>query len=314
MRVTTFGVNAQYMSDLTDIMTKYQQLEQQMSTGRKLNQPSDDPVAFETDIQSQTQQAQVSQWQDNVTAALSATQNSDSAMSTLTDTLGGLRTHLVSASNGTHTPADISNMLSSVKQTVASVAQVADTSDGQQYIFGGTNGKQALISVQPNGTLNWTSGTTPMQSLTIGANVRVGIGVDGSALFNSAPVGTVNPSLISTLNSIVNDMTSAANAPNDATYQVAMQSVQTDLSNLDSNIDNITGLRSDLGGRMNRIQSSQTQLTQMQNALTGQQGAAENADLAQVITKLTTQQTVYQAALSSGQHLILPTLADVLKQ
>jgi flagellar hook-associated protein 3 FlgL len=315
MRVTTFGVNAQYMSDLNNIMSKYQDLEQQLSTGSKLNQPSDDPVAFESDIQAQTSITQVGQWSSNAAQASDQMKSADSAFSALQSTLGNLRTSLVGALNGTNKQSDYDNMLPGVTQQILAVAQTANTSDGQQYVFTGANGK---VPTQPidssSGQLVWTAGKTPAQNATIGNNVSLERSVDGEALFNKVPPGKPgSTSLIDTLNQISTDMKAASTAPNDAALQTAVQGLSNDLSKLDDNIDNVSAMRSDLGGRMGRVDAMQTQLTQTTNLLTQQKGKAEDADLAQVMTQLTTQQTVYQAALMSGQKLILPTLADVLK-
>ncbi|GGJ11403.1 flagellar hook-associated protein 3 [Alicyclobacillus cellulosilyticus] len=313
MRVTTFGANQQYLSDLNSIMQTYQQLEQELSTGRKLNQPSDDPVAFDADILAQTQLAELSHWQSNASKALEQMRSTDATMQSLQDTLGKIRTQLVEVLNGTLRQKDIAGVTSVVKQLVAAVAQNANTSDGEQYVFGGIQGKTQLISVLGTGALQWVGGASTInQQLKIGQTETIGLGVDGNQLFNTAPAGTSN-SLIATLNNIINHLNSAATAGSAAAMQAALQNVGNDLNDLDANIDNVTAMRADLGGRMQRVQAVQTQLQQISNALTAQKGNAEDADLAKVISQLATQQTVYQAALVAGQRLILPTLADVMK-
>lgn len=118
MRITSFGITAQYMNDLNNVMAKYQDLEQQLSTGRKLNQPSDDPVAFESDMQSQTSMLQVAQWQNNATESTTSMQNSDAAMNTLQGILGGIRTQVVQAVNGTNTQEEFGSILTFVSQQI----------------------------------------------------------------------------------------------------------------------------------------------------------------------------------------------------
>lgn len=313
MRITSFGITAQYMNDLNNVMAKYQDLEQQLSTGRKLNQPSDDPVAFESDMQSQTSMLQVAQWQNSATESTTSMQNSDAAMNTLQGILGGIRTQVVQAVNGTNTQEEFGSILAFVSQQIQAVAQTANSNDGQQYIFSGTNGKTQPIDAS-TGNLVWNAGVTPDQNATIGSGVTVAKNVNGQQLFNLPPSNNpADPSLVVTLNKLQQDMKAASQAPDGATLQTDVQMLQTDLSNLDTNIDNVSSMRADLGGRMKRIQAVTTQLSQTNTLLAQQKSQAEEANLAQVMTQLTTQQTVYQAALLSGQRLILPTLADVMK-
>ncbi|WP_029421623.1 flagellar hook-associated protein FlgL [Alicyclobacillus macrosporangiidus] len=307
MRVTTFGMNAQYLSDLDQIVSKYQDLSQQLSTGRKLNQPSDDPVAMAADIQTQTVQAQVSQWSSNAGAALSQMQTADAALSTLENILGQVRTEVVQALNGTNTAQDLNQICAVVQQQTAAVANVANTSDGGQYIFAGTNGTQAPWDTS---SATW-KGNSNQRTVVIGGSVTVAVNVDGESLFATAPSGA-SKGLLAT--------GGAGAPPNSGVLQQIqadlangdMNGLRTDLSDLDANINQVIAMRSDLGGRMTLVQAAQTQLSQASNLLQQQKGKLEDADLAQVISQLTTQQTVYMAALATGQHLILPTLADVL--
>lgn len=297
MRVTTFGMDSQYMLDLNNVMTRIQGLEQQLSTGRKLNQPSDDPVGFSSDIQTQTMLTQVTQWQGNAQSALSSMQTADSSMGTLQNVLGQIRTQLVQANNGTNTPSDIQQIAAIVSQMASSVEQVANTSDGEKYVFAGVNGTVKPMNL---GTSTW-SGSSTQPTTTIGDGVTIAVGADGNALFNSVPTGAAS-TMMTALNNIVNDL-NTVNRPN----------LQQDLAELDVHVDQVSAARADLGGRMNRVESSQTQLGQMIDTLKTQKGNVEDANIADVASQLAMQQTTYQAALDTGQRLILPTLADVLK-
>ncbi|MBX5436703.1 MAG: flagellar hook-associated protein FlgL [Alicyclobacillaceae bacterium] len=302
MRVTTFGMNARYLQDLSDIMSKYQDLQQQLSTGRKLNQPSDDPVGLSVDITIQTSLAQIEQWKNNADSGLTKLQTADASLNSLQSVLGNIRTEILQAMNGTNTPSDLNQIQSVVLQQIQNVVQIANTNDGEQYIFAGVTGKQAPLSMSVAGTtitFTWSGGGA--QKTTIGGgNMRIPVNVDGAQVFNTSPSGGV-PSLLANLADIYSDL---SNNP---------AKLDADLQSLDANLDHISAIRADVGGRMSLLQATQTQLSAMVNNLQQSKGKVEDADLAQVITQLSTQQTVYQAALEAGIRLILPTLADVLQ-
>jgi flagellar hook-associated protein 3 FlgL len=317
VRVTTFGVNTRFLADLDNVMSKYQDLENELSTGRKLNQPSDDPVGFEVDIQTQVSMEQVKQWSSNVDSALSELQTADATMSSLNQVLGSIRTNLVQAVNGSTTQSDVNNLVSIVSQLVQEVGQIANTTDGQQYLFAGKNGKVQPVKILANGQLQWNTTGTPDKFAAIGDGVTIAVGVNGSDVFQntftSANPARGNTTLLDTLNNIVADLQAAAAAPDTATFQANIQTVQYDLQDLDTAIDHTLALQADLGGRLTRVRGAQSLLAQSQNLLATYKSKVEDADLAQVLTQLATQQTVYQAALISGQRMILPTLADVMK-
>lgn len=311
MRVTTFGANAQYLSNLDAIMQKYQTLEAELSTGRQLNQPSDNPVAMSQDIQVQSALSLVTQWNNNAGSALSSMQTADGTLSQLQSALGTIRTQLVQAMNGTNTPSDLQNIGATVFQEVNNVAQLANTNDGSTYIFAGTNGLSVPLSVTSSAATHtisaysWSgSGNTNTE---VGHGVSVQTNVDGKAVFNTVPSGGASD-LMTTLENISNTM----NHP-PATAAALNAALGSSLSDLDANLNNISAIRADLGGRMNRMQAAQTQTQTMTLNLQTQQGQAQDANVAQVVSQITTQQTVYQAALSAGKNLILPTLADILQ-
>jgi flagellar hook-associated protein 3 FlgL len=308
MRVTTFGANAQYLNNLNSVMDTYQHLQQELATGRALNQPSDNPVALSQDILLQTSQTLVGEWQANATAALSQMETADSTMGQLQTLLGEIRTRLIGAMNGTNTSQDIQNIGADVFQIISNIVQLANTNDGESYIFAGTSGKSQPLTMttdpaNPHLIQNFSWTGSGSRSVAIGDKVLLDINVDGNVLFNS-PTSGGQPSMLQTLQNINNDLNS--NPPKTA-------NLEQDLADLDAVIDNVSAIRADLGGRMHRAQAAQTQLAAMSKDLQTQQGQVEDANIAQVITQLTTQQTIYQAALVSGRNLILPTLADVLK-
>lgn len=309
MRVTTFGINSQFLNDLGSIMSKYQGLQAELDSGRKLNQPSDDPVGFTADIQLQSSLNEVNEWSSNASAATTSMQSQDSTLGDIQSVLGNIRTQLLQALNGTNTPGDLQNTGRAVYQEVSNAIQLANTSDGQQYIFAGLTGKQQPISMSSTNSvitsIKWSGGGT--QTVTIGNGITVPSNVDGVDIFNTAPSGTGN-SLLATLQNINNHLNSGGT--NVAAIQAQLQS---DLNDLNGNIDNVSAQRAKLGGQMDRAEAATNQMNQLQNTLKQQKSNVEDANMADVISQLTTQQTVYEAALQTGSHLILPTLADTLK-
>ena len=311
MRVTTFGMTQTYLTNLQSVMSQYQKDQLQLTTGKSINQPSDNPVGFSSDMLTKSLLNNVSVWQGNAQTALSDMQVTGGALTNLQSVLGNIRTQIVQAANGTNTAEDLNNTASVVKNYIESVQQIANTTNGSTYIFAGNQGTNQPLTADvttlasPPTTSIWQGDSQP-QSTYIGKNVKLQTNVDGTTVFNTAPSG--GTSLLTTLYNLYQHL-KGANASNLA---IVTSNLQTDLSNLDMNISQVSSTQAQLGGRMDRAKSAVSQLSQMTLTLKAQQSQTEDANMAQVTTDLMTQQTLYQAALQSGSKMILPTLASVL--
>lgn len=279
-------------------MQKLQAEEQQASTGNRINQPSDDPVGYSADVTAQSMIKDTQQWIGNAAFATSSMQIANDSITTLQSMLGKIRTQVVAATNGTNTATDLKQMATVVKQYIGAVKSVANTNDGQEYIFAGTNGDSVPLSGDVTSGFTWNGNNKP-QNTDIGNGTKLQINTDVSSVFNSNSSASQN--LLKNLTNIYQDL-NAGNKSN----------LQTDLGDLDSNISNVTAVQSDLGGRMDRAQAANSQLSSILLTLQNQQSQLQDANMADVISSLTTDQTVYTAALNVGAKMILPTLASVL--
>lgn len=86
-----------------------------------------------------------------------------------------------------------------------------------------------------------------------------------------------------------------------------------DLKDLDSAISNLLTLRSQVGAKQNRMESAQTQNTDMNASLTEIMAKTEDIDITQKTMEYATAQTVYLASLQTSAKVILPTLMDYLR-
>lgn len=306
MRITTFGMSNQYMYDINSVQERMNLSEQQLTTGRKINQPSDDPVGTVLDMQIRTTTSNLDQWTQNATDAQTWFANSESALSDVQSNLQKARTLIVQANNTTVTPDDRTDLASNIDQIREGLEQIANTKVGDQYIFGGTNTTVAPLTVGTdalgNPTYTW-NGNTNNRNYQLGISTQITVNTNGENVFYNAPTGAPQ-GLLATLSQASQDLKD----PN-----VTNATLSSDLGNIDAQLKNVTAVMADLGAKQNRVTALQNQFSQMQTALKGQLSNVEDANMADVISKFSAQQTVYQAALDTAQKMLLPTLADYLK-
>ena len=71
--------------------------------------------------------------------------------------------------------------------------------------------------------------------------------------------------------------------------------------------------RADVGARMNRVELMMNRLDIQEINVTKQKSLNEDTDYAETITKMTTQESIHQAALSVGAKIIQQTLVDFIR-
>ena len=142
-----------------------------------------------------------------------------------------------------------------------------------------------------------TGGTIYRQ---VGPGVSIAVNVRGEDVLGS---GGTDGKLLSTLRSLANNLRTGN-----------MTNLRgSDIGALSTNLEQITSARGITGALTTRIESASARLAQVAEATTGLLSESEDTDIAAALIQLNTQQTVYRAALQSGQSLIQPSLLDFLR-
>lgn len=81
----------------------------------------------------------------------------------------------------------------------------------------------------------------------------------------------------------------------------------------DKHIDRLVSERAELGARVNRAEMIENRQMEQEVIANRIMSNNEDADMEEVIIKLTTQETVHRAALAAGARIIQPTLMDFLR-
>ena len=293
MRITQTMMTQQFLSNITNDNQRMSQLEQELSTGKQLNSPSDNPLAVSQDMGIRAILSQTQGYQSTISAGLTWMNNTTGALQSMITGLQTIRTQVVEGINATsQTPAVQQALAQTVQQLTAGVYQTLDSQQGNRYLFGG---KQT--GTAPTASLSGASGALNYQ---VANNNTIQVNVTASSLFLTTPAGAAN-TLQQTLTNIVSDL-QAGNT----------QGLQSDLADLSANLNNVVNANADLGTRINRLTALQNQMAQYSTTMTNQKGVIEDANMAQVITQFNTDQTVYTAALKMGSQILLPTLASFL--
>lgn len=191
MRISSQQIFNGGVNRLQDLNTQLQKTQQQISTGKRVINPSDDPVAAARLLKLDQQNAQIDQYQRGIDLAENRLQQEESALSNITDVIQRVRELTVEAGNGALSPEDRKSVAAELKERLSQLAGLANTRDASgEYIFSGFKGNTQAY--QQNVSGSWVyQGDEGQRELEIDAGVSVAISDNGKKLFSD--VASNNP-------------------------------------------------------------------------------------------------------------------------
>jgi flagellar hook-associated protein 3 FlgL len=157
MRIATSTLYSNQTAQIDDQSALYAQLGTELSTGKKLNQPSDDPTQISEDLTLSTTIAAQTQQETNVTDATQQLTTTDSALANLTSELQSARTLAIQGASDTLSASQRSDIAQQIDEILQQTVAVGNTKYNNTYVFAGS-AKTSGAPVQTTG--NPISGVT----------------------------------------------------------------------------------------------------------------------------------------------------------
>jgi flagellin-like hook-associated protein FlgL len=301
MRVTTLMSSRATLRDLNDGMERLTRLQNELSSGKQITRPSDDPYGTSRAMGLRSELGGLDQCKRNVNDGTGWLNTSDTALGQISGVLQRARELLVQGASDTAGASARAAMADEIDQLTESVKQEADVQYGGRYVFSGTATDTAPYAL---GGADAYAGDAGTITRAIGPQVEVPINADVHALLGDGQAAG-DGRLLDTLRDISDHL--RGGTPADA---AALRG--TDLRRLDANLDTLNGIRADVGARTNRLAIAASRLSGLQTNATQLLSDTEDADMAQTITQYTTQQAAYNAALRAGASIVQSSLLDFL--
>ena len=212
MRVANMVPDAQYA--MQQSQQALSTAVQQVSTGLRVNQPSDDPAASANMVVSLAASAKVDQYTANVSSLLSQMQTADAAVSAVVTSLNTAITLGTSGANGINSTANKQAIATQVAGLLSNIIQSANTSYQGVYLFAGSASTTPPF-VPASTTYTSAQGTagSPLATgtpLTVGSITTISDATTGKSLVFKATVGDTIATLQSAIASAVSAGTLSA--------------------------------------------------------------------------------------------------------
>ncbi|MEO3947270.1 flagellar hook-associated protein FlgL [Gorillibacterium sp. CAU 1737] len=295
-RITQNMMNTQLLTNLNGNLNRMTGLQNQLSTSRKINKPSDDPVGLSYSMRYRSELAGYDQFEKNVDGAVSWLDYTDTMLGQADSVLQRIRELTVNAANGTNPEDALKAVQQEVDELSGQLVDIANSQFNGKYVFNGElTDRLPYSKTNPEDSVT-DSGEIHFQ---VGVGTQIPINVTGNTVF-----GNANPE--ENLFGVLKELSGSLQA-GDQTNVSAL------LGKLDSRLQQMLNVRSELGARTNRVELAQDRLKDISINLQNLQSKTEDADMAEVITNLKTQENVYESSLSAGSKLIQRSLLDFLR-
>lgn len=295
MRVTDSLTTNNLMNNIEAGLRNYTNIQQQISSGKILNQMSDNPMGGAQSLSMRASLVDNAQYQTNADSATAFLSTSDTALSSATSLMLAAQQIATQGANGTQNAQDLQALGAQVDSIIQQLTQVANSDLHGKYLFGGTQTQTppyAAPTIGADPTPTYVGDTGNVTAI-IGKNNALAISTPGSAAFGDS---------FAALQSLRTDLASG-----DQT------AISADITKVSASQNTLTATRASVGSMMNEVSDVKTRLTRSQTDYEGAVSNIEDVDLAQAYVQLQSTQNIYQASLLTASKSFQLSLANYLQ-
>lgn len=292
MRVTTYSAYQSAIDNLQQRQIGLQKSQEQLTTGKRVAKPSDDPVAAARAERALAAMTRADAHQRALEASRTATQQAETALGDAGEFIQRARETLLSAGNATYSDGERQILVQALRELRNDLLRVANRSDGTgNYLFGG-QGTDVPPFVE-SGTGSVVYQGTPGRTM-VASGESLGTTLDGEHTWLQAPTGTagVTVSIFDVLDAAVTSLSTPG--ASDAAVAAA---VKTGVSDLDTFNAHLLSERAGAGEALKRMDLAESRIADGKLAAQTDRSSAEDLDMVQAISDFQNRQTGYDAAL-----------------
>jgi flagellar hook-associated protein 3 FlgL len=271
---------------------------EQISSGRSVNQPSDNPAAAAALVVNADQTSQANQFLSSISTVSGELQSADSTLNSVTTALQQAISLGVEGANGTLNASDQQALAVQVQGIQSQLVNLANLAYQGNYVFAGTatsTPPYVLDSTSSSGVTY--QGNSGVNSITVGNQYTVQTNLPGSQLFSSSSNNVFQA---------IQDLITGLQSGNATAISTAVGELTNASNYIDQQRVFYGNTISQLNAQTTYLNSETTQLSQQQNTL----GAA---NMPAVISNLESAQVSRQATLESMSNTLQNNLFNYLR-
>jgi flagellar hook-associated protein 3 FlgL len=296
------------VASLQQQQEKIYSLQQQVSSGLKINMPSDDPISAQQALDMKSLIAANCQYSRNIETGNIWLSQMDSSLSDMNSVMVRVKELAIQMSNGTYDAGARENAVNEIEQLKAQFISLGNTQIGGKYVFGGF-----VTDQPPFVTTDGVPTATDMAGDYKGTDDSINIQIDqqsfitinysgGKLLRGGTPPGSSGTDIIGVMDDLIT-----------ALHNNDISGITSAITSVTSSIEQIQAAQSEVGARENRLENATEILTGTKDYLTKALSNKQDADYTEVLSDIAKQQTIYQATLQATAIFSRISLLDYMK-
>jgi len=280
------------LRDIAQAQERMLKAQQQVSSGKRVTKPSDDPLAASDILRVKSEKSEDDQYLRNLTFARSKLQLSDVVLDSVEQMVERAR---ILGQSSFSNPDQAAGYVTELEGLRDQIISAANTTYAGRFIFGGTITTQDpyVKNLDSSVTYIGNSAGMPMQ---ISRTVTVETQVPGTEIFS----GSVN------IFDVMSGLVTAIQAGD-------QDGIDTQVANLGQFAEVVALARSKVGGYLNHTTHVENNLAAANLSHETELSNKEAADLAKAISELTMSENGLQAALAVGARISQLSILDYLR-
>ncbi|MCT6590220.1 flagellar hook-associated protein FlgL [Pantoea dispersa] len=321
MRLSTNMIFDQQVRGVTDAQSSWLKAGEQLSTGRRVTNPSDDPIAASRAVVLSQTQARDSQFALARSFANQGLSLEESTLSDVTTAIQSAQSTLISAGNGSLSDDDRASYATQLEGIRSQLLNLANSKDGNgRYLFAGYESDKPPFTEDASGKIIYSGGSDAITQK-VDSERTMTVGHTGNSIFdqltsNAKPEPDGSPSQTN-LFDMLDDAIAALKVPqNDAddatkqTFSAAMDKANRGFSN---SLNNVLAVRSEIGTQLDELDTLDAKGDDRKVTLKDQMSTLVNVDYTEAISTYTMQQQLLQASYTTFSDMSKMSLFQMNK-
>lgn len=297
MRVTNQTLQQRRVRELMLSQQRLETAQTQVSTGRRVLKPSDDPGAIGSILRLRTEASALAQRKSDLTAASNTLKATETTLGEMTGSLREAKTLALQANNGSAGPDERRALATQVNRLRDQLLTAGNHRLNNRSLFAGVRTDAAAFSKDAAGVVTYEGDTAPLQT-TVAAGSSFDISFTGDRILDRRDG---------------NDLFANLSALSTAIAEGNTAGITSGMARLEEDLSNLTTLRGDAGSRSQYLETALSR-TESQIAFgEAQQSALENVDFAEAVLAEKSAETAQQASLAMTARLGGLSLLDYLR-
>lgn len=288
MRISTNTIFQSGTNRLMDLQNDMSKLNEQISSGKRVRSPADDPIAAARILELGNAQQLNETYSNTRKTARTALETYESNLTSITNLILDAQSSLVSAGNGAYSNAQRQSIATELQGRFDNLLGLANSKDSQgKYMYAGYD--SASVPFSATGVFQ---GDSARMELQVDVQRRMPVTYTGDQLFqaNGTDLFATLQTMVGLLNTPITDATTQQ------TFSDGLATAMTDVQNV---LNQVLNVRADIGGKLNELDTLDVTGSDLDLQYAKSLSALQDLDYTEALSDLAKKSTILEAAQKS---------------